>query len=473
MDTINRNHLESTIVENIAPLLHRSEKSASRAGASKADARYWMVGKRLALHDSANYSIQIYKQGHRVWFPLGTPNKKTAAAKAAEIYAVIMAQGWQAALDRYKPSAPARPDSATVGDLIRTATSVSSARPESLAAYTKAFRLIVSEIAGIDGDGKGGKHDFHRGGVATWRANVDLVPLAAVTPAKVLAWKNIRLRKAGSDPLVKRHATVTVNSLIRNARTLFALKTRPFIAQQINLPAPLPFDGVSLEKAPTSRYHSKMDPRALLSAAREELPEVDLEVFKILVLALVCGLRRAEIDSLLWRNIDFPSAILRVEVSEYRDLKSEGSTGEIALDPDTVALLRGWRAKAPAGVFVIESTASHKRTRLGSYRCNSIFGRAISWLKSKGINDQKPIHTLRKEIGAIIATEHGIYAASRYLRHSDVHVTSSYYADLKERVTPKTFAGLLAPLPAETVDFHAAESAPPQGSGKAVRKANE
>jgi hypothetical protein len=44
------------------------------------------------------------------------------------------------------------------------------------------------------------------------------------------------------------------------------------------------------------------------------------------------------------------------------------------------------------------------------------------------------LHELRKEVGAIVATTHGIYAASRYLRHSDITTTARHYADQKERI---------------------------------------
>ncbi len=60
----------------------------------------------------------------------------------------------------------------------------------------------------------------------------------------------------------------------------------------------------------------------------------------------------------------------------------------------------------------------------------------------------KPLPTLRKEIGGIIASEHGIFEASRYLRHSDIRITSAIYADKKKVVTPTTFAGLLGSGPA-------------------------
>ena len=47
----------------------------------------------------------------------------------------------------------------------------------------------------------------------------------------------------------------------------------------------------------------------------------------------------------------------------------------------------------------------------------------------------KPVHTLRKEAGSIIATKAGIHAASQFLRHADIQVTAMHYANHKERVT--------------------------------------
>ena len=47
----------------------------------------------------------------------------------------------------------------------------------------------------------------------------------------------------------------------------------------------------------------------------------------------------------------------------------------------------------------------------------------------EGGNDARP------ECGAVIANSMGIFAASRALRHSDIRVTSQYYADKKVRIT--------------------------------------
>ncbi len=51
------------------------------------------------------------------------------------------------------------------------------------------------------------------------------------------------------------------------------------------------------------------------------------------------------------------------------------------------------------------------------------------------VEGYKPLHTLRKEAGSIIATKAGIHAASQFLRHADIQVTAMHYADHKERVT--------------------------------------
>ena len=61
---------------------------------------------------------------------------------------------------------------------------------------------------------------------------------------------------------------------------------------------------------------------------------------------------------------------------------------------------------------------------------------SIQELRKHGISARKPLHELRKELGAaLITAEHGIYAASRVLRHSNVATTAAHYTDLKTRPT--------------------------------------
>jgi hypothetical protein len=46
-----------------------------------------------------------------------------------------------------------------------------------------------------------------------------------------------------------------------------------------------------------------------------------------------------------------------------------------------------------------------------------------------------PLHTLRKEFGSQMCAKHGIYAASRALRHGDIAITSQHYLDRRRRAT--------------------------------------
>jgi integrase len=184
------------------------------------------------------------------------------------------------------------------------------------------------------------------------------------------------------------------------------------------------------------RYNSKIDPKALLQAATVSLSESDPEAFKALLLAIGAGLRRGEIDKLLWRQVDFKAGAIHVETTEAGALKSEDSAGSVPISEAFLAILRGCYAKAN-GPFVIGGRVGETDSREWGqlYRSEGVFNRLNAWLRANGVNTPKPLHTLRKEAGSLIATNSGIHAASRFLRHSDIQVTAMHYADHKERVT--------------------------------------
>ena len=153
-----------------------------------------------------------------------------------------------------------------------------------------------------------------------------------------------------------------------------------------------------------------------------------------MLLALAAGLRRGEIDSLAWHQIDFERALIRVEATESANLKTSDSRAEVPIDVGVVEVLRGFRGKA-SGSFVIEGEGGEYGPRVWGrhYRAEAVFTRLSHWLRKHGVSARKPIHELRKELGALVTAEHGIYAASRVLRHSNVATTAAHYTDLKTR----------------------------------------
>ena len=105
------------------------------------------------------------------------------------------------------------------------------------------------------------------------------------------------------------------------------------------------------------RYFSKIDPAALLRKASQELAETDSDAFLALILALGAGLSRGECDRLLWRQIDFRTGLIHVEVTEASGLKSPSSTASVAIDESLSSVLQGFRAKAKSE-YVLEGGSS-------------------------------------------------------------------------------------------------------------------
>lgn len=83
---------------------------------------------------------------------------------------------------------------------------------------------------------------------------------------------------------------------------------------------------------------------------------------------------------------------------------------------------------------------SERRVRLdlfvGPDDCQKIFERLTAWLRKQGIKAAHPLHEMRKEFGSLINAEHGIHAASRALRYTDISITNLFYTDARKRALP-------------------------------------
>ena len=325
-----------------------SESSVRRSIIGKADSRYWtQPGKLVADARSRFLSCKIQVAGRRESFPLRTPNKSAAATKAAQIFGDVVALGWEAALSKHKHETmkPDRPS--TVGELLNEVKASAGLRLSTFTTYGQCLRQIVSEIAGIgdqpalDENGQQkrdrrrraillSRFDYRSGGRDAWAAKVDEQPLSVLTADAVQRWRLAYIARAGGGPDAMRRAKNSTAALIRNARALFSPKALRYAATRLTLPNPLPFAGVRLEKSGSTRYLSKIDAPTLIARARIELSGAPLQIF---CLGLLCGLRKREIDTLLWRQVDFTSGQIRIEATEYFHPKSEDSIGTVDLDP--------------------------------------------------------------------------------------------------------------------------------------------
>lgn len=413
---------------------------------SKTDTRYWQQpGKLRKWNDSPNYCVWIQFKGRRVSLPTHSPNRAAAAKTAAGIYHDLISFGVDATVAKHRGTA-STDRVATVGEWLEEAKKVSEVNPSTFNCYACSLRKIVGDILSIKRTEK--RFGPRKGGAADYRKDIDATSLEVLSLARVQEWRLAYVAKA-KNPARSRSAMTSCNSTIRQARSLFAPKVVKFLPDLI-LPQPLPFAGVEFFPRQSARYFSKIDPKALLQTAKKELEAKEPAAFLALLLALGAGLRRGEIDSLCWHQVDTRRGIIRVEVTEAASLKTQDSRGEVEIDERLATILQGFKAKAK-GRFVVEveekeikksrkprkseSKTSGPRVWGQHYRADAVFDKLTAWLRGQGIEAKKPLHELRKELGALITSEHGIYAASRALRHSNVATTAAHYADKKERTT--------------------------------------
>ena len=389
---------------------------------SKADGTY---------REAPAFYVRINHQGREHAFTFRTLNETVAATNARDIYVSILKDGWDAVLRKHQSSAAQTVDNPTVGQFLDEVSAKAGLRVRTFRNYTSCFRTIIAEIFKIRGEGS--KFDYHGDGHAQWRTRVDAVKLAKITPARIQAWKVARIKAAGESPAAQRSAKRTVNSYIRCSRALFSRKISKFI--NITLPEPLPFEGVEMEQSGSMKYQSTIVVADLVTAAKKDLKKEHPEAYKIFLLGLFAGLRRNEIDGLEWSALDWQGNAIHVKNTDVLHLKSDESEAVVAVDVEVMAELEEFDKQKQTKFVITSDRPPRPDSELAYYRCEPHFNYLTAWLRGKGITANKPIHELRKELGALIASKHGIYAASHLLRHSDISTTARHYADQKHRVT--------------------------------------
>jgi integrase len=407
-------------------------------GVGKNSANYWITRLIKPVNsrgeESPHYTFRTLYKGRRGAFTTGTGNKEAAAKIAASIYNDILTLGWDAALAKHRPSNEPDPDQpapvASIGDWIAAARKVSEANESTFTSYSRALRKIVADILAVERSKK--RFGPRKGGAAEYRAKIDAASLEVLTLPAVQKWR-LEYVKRAKTPAEERSRMTSCNSTIRQARSLFAAKILKFLPD-LRLPDPIPFHAVEFFPRQSAKYFSRIDAKTLLQEAHRELAKTDPPAFLAMLLALSAGLRKGEIDSLQWHQVDFSRQLIRVESTDSASLKTADSRDEVAIDENTIAILRGFHAKKE-GAFVIEGEGGGSGPKKWgqNYRAGAVFDRLTAWLRAHGVTARKPLHELRKELGSLVTAEHGIYAASRVLRHSNVATTAAHYTDLKTR----------------------------------------
>jgi len=412
----------------------------------KTDVRYWKDALTRTKWESEDgdgeaktFSVQIQYQHRRVRFPLRQSSEHAAASLARDIYLFLLANGWEATLTRFKPDAVPTKKVPTVGEYLTAARAVSGIRASTFETYCVKLRTVTAGVCNVET----GVKRYGKKGAAEWREKVEAVKLSRLTPENVQKWAVGYLGEAGDDPAKQQSRKTSLNSVLRAARCLFVPRILRHLSH-LSLPSPLPFEGVETPKVGRKRYVSRFSPAILYAKAEQELrdavggddAEDKHEAFMILTLALFAGLRRDEIDTLTWGQIDWAGNRLVIETNEHTATKSANSEAAVSLPADVLATLKE-RHKAAKSEFVIASDIAPRpgAYRYHHYRCNRLFDVLTVWLRNNGVKERTPLHTLRKEFGSFVARKYGIFAASEALRHGDIRLTRDYYLAADTRAT--------------------------------------
>lgn len=416
---------------------------------AKTDVRYWR--QRLTRRSNDEWHCRIGFGNRQDRWPLHTANRDTAATKARDIYLSLKSKGYEATRLAFKPwtAEVEKKDqpAVTVGEFLTAVRSVFTGRQTTLTHYERKFRFLVAQLLELKSDRT--KFDPKRG-FKKHRNKIDATPLEFVTPERITQWR-VRHVQAAGNPLEQNSARVSAASVIANGKALFSKKVLAHL--KLTLPSPLPFAGVDRGKLPRARYRSKVNIEELTKAAYSKLKDTQPEVFKIYLLALGAGLRRGEIDCLTWAQFDFQKRTLSIEVNQYGGTKTDSSAETIDLSTDVAAYFEAERERSKSE-FVIESAVDPKAhsKHWNHYRCGGHFRALINWLRSQGVTDRTPIHSLRKEFGSLINQEFGIFAASAALRHSNIGITRTHYVDRRQPISLDVSKLLTAPVASTPVN---------------------
>lgn len=410
--------------------------------AAKTHQDYWKKRiKRRSFRDASGavvtppeYSVRMFHLGREAWFNLETANQSAAAAKARDIYLSLVAAGWDATLAKHKPSPMVRADVCTVGEFLTEVGTRSHLKAMTVRRYAVKLHKLVSDVAkleaGLRGKAKRAKYDHMNGGRKAWLAKVDGQRLDILTPEAVNTWRNQYVARAGSDPVARKSAERSAASYLRCARSLFTADVISML--RVKLPAN-PFAGVKLKDPGPQRYHSEINPEWLLACAGSELREQRPQLYLALFLCLWAGLRRKEADLLMWAQVDLEQGHVQVRRTAYFEPKTEESQRVVDLASDAVEILRSFK-RGNDSEFLLNGAAPNPAATYDYYRCDCTWRELNAWLRSKGVRQQKAIHSLRKESGSLIASTFGIEAARQHLGHRDIRTTSAHYVAKKKRV---------------------------------------
>lgn len=402
-----------------------------------------------------DWQIRIKHRGRSMWFNLKTANAAAAAVKAREIYILLIANGWAAVLEKFKPRVEQRENLTVEGfaDLYR--------EKMQLAEYPPMKRSMERYISSL----------------FFLCARLGLKRIAQLTADGVKKFVGAYLLQGREEGRDETSVKISCNSHLRGAASMFskqmleAIKgtgielVNPFVGQRLRRIEIRPYTPLQRElldsiwknaaklrdgqpDAPAPPEPSNGKSRKRPKGRRPKRPEVKAhrwkqpdwrkphpEAYTLLLLELGIGLRREEADKSQWDWLFSDQGGRHfIEVRKTDFFTPKGKRRRI-IPVEPVLWDAIEKTHLAEAVFVVPGRLPKTYTpeatpKSIAYRCERYHRTLAAWLRKEGVNDPKPCHLLRKEFGSYVATSFGLFAAQRLLGHSSPSVTEAFYAGL-------------------------------------------
>ncbi len=396
----------------------KSGKEVAKVSGGKLSSAYWMpkiYRPKYSNPDGSTGQVGFWwarishgRQRHAV--SLQTADKRQAAGKAARMYGDVITKGWEAALAGIDPERHASRTGTRLGDVLVALERV-DLRDRTRANYINCLRWWAARHLEM----KPGRKEYSRQS-EEWRAKLAAVPLTDFSQTRIEKIRDAFIARADGDVIKERKARISLKSYLRNAKAGIAAARK---LGRMEIQEPLPFTGSTVTGAVALPYRCKIDPGAILRAARDQLRVEDPDVYRVILLALGAGLRRSEITSIRWQSVDFERRQVWVEATADWEAKTLESEGAVDVHGSLIAELTPYHTKGSDNVVAADAV-----------------DHAVRWLRGQGVDVNKPLHELRKEFGSIVAEAADLHTAQKQLRHSSLAVTAAFYVEPRKRAAP-------------------------------------
>lgn len=414
--------------------------------------------KRHVLTDNVKLTLELR---HRFWATrfridgkqtnvnLKTADLQTAAARAVDQAEAALNGNWGAV----KTSAG---KAITIGEIITIYIATANFRDKQKTRNDNADRLrkLLRTVKGIERT------------VVTDEAGVKTEPAIDKLPATVLDGKLVEryqsiCLKGVKEGSLQEDAKRAADTQLGNVRGIFS-KPRLTAKNSKGIYPNLPESISTFLSAPSLNGIKKTfkynDIAPFCSAAFARLPELkksDPAAHLLARLAICCGLRRSEATEARksWIGGEKGNRTITVQMTDSWVPKGR-QEGEIKLPEDLydeineIADDSDYIVPASSPQFWVEGY-THNGVKIKSHwrkarkpdslneRNHGLPRRLCNWIAETEVDGvawpfKKKLHELRKWFGAQVASQAGLYAAQKVLRHADYKTTADYYADLTD-----------------------------------------